>query len=188
MLKGRRGSKAVTPSQGVPRGGGGGGSSGSGGGGGQAFDPRLIFTQIAALQSFHYAFLSLFLQFSSVLFGRRPATLDAVFASGGLELWSSDAASVLAAGAAGAFLLAVIVEKSKKCLDFAATLFLLHLLACTLYPGGGGTDQSGLVGRQPGRDAGHGGPGGVPLQPEGDERNSPPAPAEPVGSGREDEG
>jgi len=141
MLKGRRGSKAVTPSQGVPRGGGGGGgggSSGSGGGGGQAFDPRLIFTQIAALQSFHYAFLSLFLQFSSVLFGRRPATLDAVFASGGLELWSSDAASVLAAGAAGAFLLAVIVEKSKKCLDFAATLFLLHLLACTLYPGGGG--------------------------------------------------
>ena len=136
MLKGRRGSKAVTPSQGVPRGGG--GSSGSGGGGGQAFDPRLIFTQIAALQSFHYAILSLFLQFSSVLFGRRPATLDAVFASGGLELWSSDAASVLAAGAAGAFLLAVIVEKSKKCLDFAATLFLLHLLACTLYPGGGG--------------------------------------------------
>ena len=114
MLKGRRGSKAVTPSQGVPRGGGGGGgSSGSGGGGGQAFDPRLIFTQIAALQSFHYAILSLFLQFSSVLFGRRPATLDAVFASGGLELWSSDAASVLAAGAAGAFLLAVIVEKSK---------------------------------------------------------------------------
>ena len=94
MLKGRRGSKAVTPSQGVPRGGGGGGgSSGSGGGGGQAFDPRLIFTQIAALQSFHYAILSLFLQFSSVLFGRRPATLDAVFASGGLELWSSDAAS-----------------------------------------------------------------------------------------------
>ena len=136
MLKGRRGSKAVTPSQGVPRGGG--GSSGSGGGGGQAFDPRLIFTQIAALQSFHYAILSLFLQFSSVLFGRRPATLDAVFASGGLELWSSDAASVLAAGAAGAFLLAVIVEKSKKCLDFAATLFLLHLLACTLYPGGWG--------------------------------------------------
>jgi protein SYS1 len=33
------------------------------------------------------------------------------------------------------FLLAVIVEKSKKCLDFSVTLFLLHLLLCTVYNG-----------------------------------------------------
>lgn len=32
-------------------------------------------------------------------------------------------------------LLAVIVEKSKKCLDFGVTLFLLHLLLCSLYDG-----------------------------------------------------
>jgi len=32
-------------------------------------------------------------------------------------------------------LLAVIVEKSKKCLDFSVTLFTLHLLLCTLYDG-----------------------------------------------------
>jgi protein SYS1 len=32
-------------------------------------------------------------------------------------------------------LLAIIVEKSKKCLDFSVTLFLLHLLLCTVYDG-----------------------------------------------------
>jgi len=33
-------------------------------------------------------------------------------------------------------LLAVIVEKSKKCLDFGVTLFLIHLVACWWYKGG----------------------------------------------------
>ena len=32
-------------------------------------------------------------------------------------------------------LLAIIVEKSKKCLDFSVTLFLLHLLISTMYGG-----------------------------------------------------
>jgi hypothetical protein len=34
-----------------------------------------------------------------------------------------------------AVLLAIIVEKSKKCLDFSVTLFLVHLLLCTWYNG-----------------------------------------------------
>ena len=34
-----------------------------------------------------------------------------------------------------AVLLAVIVEKSKKCLDFAVTLFMLHFILCALYDG-----------------------------------------------------
>ena len=29
----------------------------------------------------------------------------------------------------------MIVEKSKKCLDFAFTLFLIHLMICTFYNG-----------------------------------------------------
>jgi hypothetical protein len=33
-------------------------------------------------------------------------------------------------------LLALIVEKSKKCLDFSVTLFVIHLLLCTIYSGG----------------------------------------------------
>lgn len=34
-----------------------------------------------------------------------------------------------------ALMLAIIVEKSKKCLDFSVTLFLLHLVICTVYDG-----------------------------------------------------
>ena len=34
-----------------------------------------------------------------------------------------------------AVLLAIIVEKSKKCLDFSFTLFLIHLCVCTAYDG-----------------------------------------------------
>jgi len=34
-----------------------------------------------------------------------------------------------------AVLLAIIVEKSKKCLDFSVTLFLIHLGLCTFYDG-----------------------------------------------------
>ena len=32
-------------------------------------------------------------------------------------------------------LLALIVEKSKKCLDFSVTLFLLHIIICSIYGG-----------------------------------------------------
>ena len=32
-------------------------------------------------------------------------------------------------------LLALIVEKSKKCLDFAVTLFLVHFTICAFYDG-----------------------------------------------------
>ena len=41
-------------------------------------------------------------------------------------------ASVIAASFIGAVMLAVVVEKSRKCLDFGATVFLFHLLFCTL--------------------------------------------------------
>jgi len=32
-------------------------------------------------------------------------------------------------------LLALIVEKSKKCLDFSVTLFVVHVVLCTVYSG-----------------------------------------------------
>jgi protein SYS1 len=31
--------------------------------------------------------------------------------------------------------MAIIVEKSKKCLDFSVTLFVIHLNACVVYNG-----------------------------------------------------
>jgi hypothetical protein len=33
-------------------------------------------------------------------------------------------------------LLALIVEKSKKCLDFSVTLFVIHVILCSIYSGG----------------------------------------------------
>jgi protein SYS1 len=35
--------------------------------------------------------------------------------------------------------MAIIVEKSKKCLDFSVTLFVIHLNACVVYNGMPGT-------------------------------------------------
>jgi len=56
-----------------------------------------------------------------------------------LYIWSSegwiDNAAVLVSSLTGAALLALIVEKSKKCLDFSVTLFLIHIIACTFYDG-----------------------------------------------------
>jgi hypothetical protein len=32
-------------------------------------------------------------------------------------------------------MLAIIVEKSKKCLDFSVTLFIIHIILCSIYGG-----------------------------------------------------
>ena len=37
------------------------------------------------------------------------------------------------AGIFGAFLLSLIVERAKKCVDFTFTLFFIHLAVCTFY-------------------------------------------------------
>jgi hypothetical protein len=34
-----------------------------------------------------------------------------------------------------ALMLAIIVEKSKKCLDFSVTLFIIHIIFCSMYGG-----------------------------------------------------
>ena len=35
--------------------------------------------------------------------------------------------------AGSAYLLSNVVEKSKRCVDFTFTLFLVHIVACTMY-------------------------------------------------------
>ena len=47
----------------------------------------------------------------------------------------SDISAILLSSLMGSVLLAIIVEKSKKCLDFSVTLFLIHVLLCTIYDG-----------------------------------------------------
>lgn len=105
---------------------------------GKAFNPRLIFSQIVAMQCFHYVILGFLFQINYVVFGT-SITLDRVFSDKYLKLWSfvglADTTAVLVASLVGSVLLAIIVEKSKKCLDFSVTLFMIHFFLCSFYNG-----------------------------------------------------
>ena len=103
-----------------------------------AFNPRLIFSQIVALQSFHYLTLGFCIQCNHVVYGS-SITIDRIFTSQYIDIWTGegwcDNAAVLTSALVGSALLAVIVEKSKKVLDFSVTLFFIHFIACCLYGG-----------------------------------------------------
>lgn len=105
---------------------------------GKAFNPRLIFSQIVAMQCFHYVVLGFLLQVNYVIFGT-SITLDRIFSDQYLSIWTAvgwaDALAILLASLVGSLLLAIIVEKSKKCLDFSVTLFMIHFIFCTFYSG-----------------------------------------------------
>uniref|UniRef100_A0A7S2N3N9 Protein SYS1 homolog n=1 Tax=Helicotheca tamesis TaxID=374047 RepID=A0A7S2N3N9_9STRA len=102
------------------------------------FHPKLIISQIIALQCFYYAILGFIFQINHVIFAT-SITMDRIFTSKYLDVWSAtgwiDNSAVLTSSVAGAFLLAIIVEKSKKCLDFSVTLFFLHILISAMYGG-----------------------------------------------------
>mmetsp|Transcript_36217 Transcript_36217/g.77229 ORF Transcript_36217/g.77229 Transcript_36217/m.77229 type:complete len:187 (+) Transcript_36217:100-660(+) len=102
------------------------------------FNPRLILSQIISLQSFHYVVLGLIFQINHVMFAT-SITMDRIFTAKYLDIWSAmgwiDNAAVLMSSFIGSLLLALIVEKSKKCLDFSVTLFLIHIILCSIYGG-----------------------------------------------------
>ena len=102
------------------------------------FHPKLIFAQIVALQSIHYLVLSILFQISHSITGA-SITIDRIFTANYLQLWTKegwiDNTAILISSVVGAVLLALIVEKSKKCLDFSITLFSVHFVICTLYGG-----------------------------------------------------
>ena len=105
------------------------------------FDPALIIAQIVAVQSLMYMDLGVWMLLLNALAGR-PVTsigLELFFSHRSIRLsytggWTSIAAMFLNA-LAGGCVLCVIVERAKKCLDFAVTAHLLHLCCCTLYDG-----------------------------------------------------
>ena len=51
------------------------------------FNPRLIFSQIVAMQCFHYVFLGLLFQINYLLFGS-SITIDRIFTDQYIEMWS----------------------------------------------------------------------------------------------------
>lgn len=52
------------------------------------FNPRLIASQIVALQCFHYLFLGVFFQFNWLLYGQ-SVTIDRMFTDDYLRIWST---------------------------------------------------------------------------------------------------
>lgn len=131
------------------------------GGNGLGFNPRLIFSQICALQCYHYLFLGLLLEVSTKsdfstysrfycltfvsqikvnkIFYGTSITIERIFTDKYIKLFNwtgwSDISAILLSSLLGSVLLAIIVEKSKKCLDFSVTLFLIHVTLCTVYDG-----------------------------------------------------
>lgn len=105
---------------------------------GTSFHPSLIISQMAALQFLHYFVLCVFMQVNYVLLGT-SITLDRIFTDHYLNVWTIegwvDNSVILFSSFTGAVLLALIVEKAKKCLDFSVTMFMIHLVACSMYGG-----------------------------------------------------
>lgn len=101
-----------------------------------AFNPNLILYQMLVIQCFHYVFFGFVIQTNHLFFGT-SVTLDRMFTTKYLNFWSAegwiDNYAVLLTFIFQAVLLALIVEKSRKCLDFSVTLFCIHFLMCSIY-------------------------------------------------------
>lgn len=104
----------------------------------QIFDPQLIIYQIIALQCFFYLALGSNLGIFHVIFDT-PISLNHLFSPRYHSLASSSgfptSSCLLLAGVSGSFLLSMIVERSKKCVDFTFTMYILHAISCFYWDG-----------------------------------------------------
>ncbi|KAK2984877.1 hypothetical protein RJ640_008642 [Escallonia rubra] len=102
------------------------------------WDPWLIVAQIVCLQCLYYLTLGLFL---AILVGTRVSRMSLVYLFDYATVSASTVtgwcviASVLVSSVAGAGYLLYLVERAKKCLDFSATLYIIHLFICIVYGG-----------------------------------------------------
>mmetsp|Transcript_17435 Transcript_17435/g.42322 ORF Transcript_17435/g.42322 Transcript_17435/m.42322 type:complete len:153 (-) Transcript_17435:539-997(-) len=106
----------------------------------EKFDPQLIIAQMIVMQTLHYLCLGFAFFLMDGAMGV-PITLDQFFTS---NVFASGLTNNLALGSVFANLLAVagnvwflyiVVERAKKCLDFAATMYGFHILFCWYYGG-----------------------------------------------------
>jgi hypothetical protein len=101
------------------------------------FDPPLIVVQIIALQS-AYWFLYCVCVNILFIFSDLPLSTDRIFLHSELEFNSlsfhfASILSLFITSILSGYMMSVIVERSKKCLDFAATVHLFHFLAVFVY-------------------------------------------------------
>ncbi|KAJ1436849.1 integral membrane protein S linking to the trans Golgi network-domain-containing protein [Ochromonadaceae sp. CCMP2298] len=101
-----------------------------------SFDPVLITYQIVSLQCFHYLAMGTLLGVFHAIFDLNvsldhfftPRFVNFVSVAGWIETLA-----ILLSGLAGAYLLSLIVEKAKKCVDFTFTLYFIHIVICCFY-------------------------------------------------------
>ncbi|KAL8256745.1 hypothetical protein R6Q59_028800 [Mikania micrantha] len=102
------------------------------------WDPRLIVAQIVCIQCLYYLTLGFFM---TVLVGTRVSRISLVYffdyatiTLSTITGWCVIASFILSSIAGAGFLL-YLIERAKKCLDFSATLYIIHLGLCVLYGG-----------------------------------------------------
>ncbi|KAH7547309.1 hypothetical protein FEM48_Zijuj01G0296100 [Ziziphus jujuba var. spinosa] len=106
--------------------------------GATVWDPWLIVAQIFCLQCLYYLTLGLLL---SILVGSRVSRMSLVYFFDYATVSASTVtgwcviASFLLSSFAGAGYLLLLIERAKKCLDFAATVYIVHLFMCIVYGG-----------------------------------------------------
>lgn len=102
------------------------------------WDPWLIVSQIVCLQCLYYLTLGFFM---SILVGTRVSRMSLVYFFDFSALTTSTGtgwcviASFLLAALLGAVFILYLIERAKKCLDFSATLYIIHLFICIVYGG-----------------------------------------------------
>ncbi|KAL5729333.1 hypothetical protein ACHQM5_002304 [Ranunculus cassubicifolius] len=102
------------------------------------WDPCLIVSQIVSLQCLYYLTLGLFM---SLLVGTRVSRMSLVYFFDFSALTTSTGtgwcviASFLLTALAGSGYVFYLIERAKKCLDFSATLYMIHLFICIVYGG-----------------------------------------------------
>lgn len=106
--------------------------------GAMVWDPWLIVSQIACLQCLYYLSLGLFMW---ILVGSRVPRLPLLYffdysmlSASTVTGWCILAAFFFSALAGAGYML-FLIERAKKCLDFATTLYIIHLFLCLIYGG-----------------------------------------------------
>ncbi|KAM7254532.1 hypothetical protein ACFE04_003912 [Oxalis oulophora] len=102
------------------------------------WDPLLIVAQIVCLQCLYYLTLGLFV---SILVGTRVSRMSLVYffdyatvTVSTITGWCVILSFLLTAFAGSVYML-YLVERAKKCLDFSATLYIIHIFKCIIYGG-----------------------------------------------------
>lgn len=102
------------------------------------WDPWLIVSQIVCLQCLYYLTLGVLM---SILVGARVSRMSLVYFFDFSTLTASTVtgwlaiAGFLLSSIAGAGYILCLIERAKKCLDFSATVYVIHLFICIMYGG-----------------------------------------------------